>query len=189
MDNLRVFVERLKPHGYTYFVLDAGWYRQYALDGREFPDKDDAYVVRHDAFDRPAPAPCFFPNGIAPVAAACHAAGVKFGIHMMRGIPKVAVTANTTVLGPSFRAQDIANPTDTCQWCPDNVGLDMSKPGAPSYCDSIIELLAGWGVDFIKYDDIVPAPAEVGAVANAIERCGREIVLSLSPGNEHKVNG
>jgi len=189
LENLRLFSTRLKPHGYEYFVLDAGWYRQYELGEREFPGKDDTYTVLHDELGRPIPAPCFFPNGIAPVAAACHAAGVKFGIHMMRGIAKNAVAANTAVKGTLLHAQDIANLADTCCWCPDNVGIDMTKPGAQAYYDSLIEMLAAWGVDFIKYDDIVPFPAEVEAVANAIEKCGRDIVLSLSPGNEHKADG
>jgi alpha-galactosidase len=176
LENLRVFVERLKPHGYEYFVLDAGWYRQFELGGREFPTKDDPYRVLSDEWGRPVPAPCFFPNGLRPIANACHAAGVKFGIHMMRGIDRNAP-----------RARDIANTADTCEWCPDNFGVDMTKPGAQAYYDSIIELLAGWGVDFIKYDDIIPSPPEVEAVVNAIG--DREIVLSLSPGNGHKDDG
>ena len=189
LDNLRVFVERLKPHGYEYFVIDAGWYRHYELSGREFPGKDDAYTVLHDEFGRPVPSANFFPNGIKPVAAACHAAGVKFGIHMMRGIARRAVETNTPIAGTDRRASDIANRTDTCSWCPDNFGVDMTRPGAQAYYDSFIELLASWGVDFIKYDDIVPSPPEVDAVVNAIEKCGRDIVLSLSPGNGHNEDG
>jgi hypothetical protein len=189
LENLRVFVERLKPHGYEYFVIDAGWYRQYDLAGREFPGRNDAYTLRHDAFGRPVPAAGFFPTGVKCLADACHAAGVKFGIHMMRGIPRAAVQANTKVEGTDFHARDIANSADTCSWCPDNYGVDMRKPGAQAYYDSIIALLAGWGVDFIKYDDIVPSPPEVDAVVAAIETCGREIVLSLSPGNGHNPDG
>jgi alpha-galactosidase len=188
-ENLDVFVERLQPYGYQYLVLDAGWYRVYDLDGREFPQKEDAYRVRHDEFGRPIPAPAFFPHGLAIIADACHARGVKFGLHMMRGIPRAAVAANTSVKGTTLGARDIANPEDTCSWCPDNYGVDMTRPGAQVYYDSLIELLAGWGVDFIKYDDIVPSPAEVDAVADAIDRCGRDIVLSLSPGNDHVPEG
>lgn len=189
LENLRVFVERLKPHGYDHFVIDAGWYRQYELSGREFPGKADTYVVRHDAFGRPVPSTNFFPQGFDRLAEACHAAGVKFGIHMMRGIPRAAVEVNTPIVGTGHGAREIANTADTCSWCPDNYGIDMSKPGAQAYYDSIIELLAGWGVDFIKYDDIVPSPPEVDAVVKAIERCGRDIVLSLSPGNGHNADG
>ena len=189
LENLRVFVERLKPHGYEYFVIDAGWYRQFDLAGREFPTKDDPYRVGFDEFGRPIPSINFFPNGFGRLAAACHAAGVKFGIHMMRGIPRTAVAANTPVNGTAARAGDIANTGSTCSWCADNFGVDMRQPGAQAYYDSIIELLAGWGVDFIKYDDIIPSPPEVDAVVNAIEKCGRDIVLSLSPGNGHNEDG
>ncbi|MHC4887619.1 MAG: alpha-amylase family protein, partial [Planctomycetota bacterium] len=97
--------------------------------------------------------------------------------------------ANTPILGTDLRARDIANTDDTCDWCPDNYGVDMTKPGAQAYYDSMIELLASWGVDFIKYDDIIPSPPEVDAVVAAIEKHPRDIVLSLSPGNGHNENG
>lgn len=189
LDNLRVFVERLKPHGYDTFVIDAGWYRVYDLQGREFPTKSDSYGVQFDAYGRPIPSLHFFPNGIKKIADACHAAGVKFGIHMMRGIARAACEANTPVLGTTATARDIANPSDTCSWCPDNYGIDMSRPGAQAYYDSIIAQLADWGVDFIKYDDIIPSPPEVEAVVKAIENHPRDIVLSLSPGNGHESDG
>lgn len=189
LENLRVFAERLRPHGYEYFVIDAGWFRQHTLGGREFPGKSDPYRVLHDGYGRPLPSADFFPNGFRPLADACHAAGVKFGIHMMRGIPRAAVEANVPILGTAARARDIANPSDTCSWCPDNYGVDMAQPGAQAYYDSLVALLVEWGVDFVKYDDIVPSPAEVGAVADAISRCGRPVVLSLSPGNDHRSDG
>lgn len=189
LENLRIFVERLKPHGYEYFIIDAGWYRQYDLTGQEFPDEEDGYTVNYDEYGRPIPAAEFFPNGIKPLADACHAAGVKFGIHMMRGIPRAAAEADTLVKGTSLHARDIANTSDTCSWCNDNYGIDMTRPGSQEYYDSIIEMLADWGVDFIKYDDIVPSPPEVNAVVDAIEKCERDIVLSLSPGNGHNEDG
>lgn len=189
LQNLKVFVERLKPYGYEYFVVDAGWYRNYDTNGREFPGKNDKYTVLFDEYGRPIPAGNFFPRGIAVVADACHAAGVKFGIHMMRGIPRAAVEENVPVTGTEYHARDIADTGDTCSWCQDNYGIDMTRPGSQAYYDSIIDMLAGWGVDFIKYDDIVPSPPEVDAVVNAIEKCGRDIVLSLSPGNGHNDDG
>jgi alpha-galactosidase len=189
LDNLRVFVERLKPHGYDTFVIDGGWYRSFDLGGREFPGKDDAYQSSFDSHARCLPAACFFPRGFAPVAEACHAAGVKFGIHMMRGIPKAAVEANLPILGTQLRARDIANTNDICTWCPDMFGVDMAKPGAQAYYDSLIALFASWGVDFLKFDDIIGKPPEIAAVQRAIAGCGRDIVLSLSPGNGHKPDG
>jgi S-methylmethionine-dependent homocysteine/selenocysteine methylase len=56
----------------------------------------------------------------------------------------------------------------------------MDKPGAQEYYNSVLELLASWGVDFIKYDDIVHKPREINAVADAIEKTGKKIFLSIS---------
>jgi hypothetical protein len=188
-ENLAVFVERLKPAGYDYFVLDIGWYRRFDLGGREFPTKEDPYEILHDETGLPVSSPTFFPNGIETFADACHAAGVKFGVHLMRGIPRAAVSANTAVKGTPYSARDIADTEDVCAWCPDNYGINMTHPGAQPYYDSLIEKLAGWGIDFIKYDDMVPSIAEVNAVADAIGKVDRDMVLSLSPGNGHNPDG
>jgi hypothetical protein len=63
-------------------------------------------------------------------------------------------------------------------------GVDMSKPGAQDYYDSILRLYAEWGVDFIKADDIARPfhGDEIAALHTAIDKTGRPIVLSLSPG-------
>ncbi len=74
------------------------------------------------------------------------------------------------------------NPKNQCKWCLYNYGVDMSKPGAQAWYDGLMQHLADMGVDLIKYDDIVPYPAEVEAVAKAVRKTGRPIVLSLSPG-------
>ena len=68
----------------------------------------------------------------------------------------------------------------------------MGEPGAQEYYDSIVALYAQWGVDFIKCDDICntnlyvehpySAAHEIEMLQHAIEKCGRDIVLSLSPG-------
>jgi len=62
--------------------------------------------------------------------------------------------------------------------------VDVSKPGAQAYYDSIVQLYADWGVDYIKADDIArPAHrGEIVALRRAIEKSGRPMVLSLSPG-------
>jgi hypothetical protein len=106
----------------------------------------------------------------------------------MRGIPKQAVRDNTAILGTDARAADIANTRSTCPWNPDMYGVDMSKPGAQAYYDSLFELYASWGVDFVKVDDIARPydevqKAEIEAIRKAIDKTGRPIVLSLSPGD------
>jgi hypothetical protein len=100
----------------------------------------------------------------------------------MRGIPRQAVWLNLPILGAPYHAQDIADTNSTCAWCPYNYGVDMRRPGAQAFYDSLIAMLAGWGVDFIKADDITGFPDEVTALARAIARAGRPLVLSLSPG-------
>lgn len=189
MENLEVFIEKLLPFGYNHFVIDIGWYREFKWEGETFPKDINDYTSKFDEFGRMVPHPHNFPNGFKKLVDKCHQHGIRFGLHLMRGIPKLAIEANVEIKGTPYRAKDIANLDDTCSWCPDNVGVNMDHPGGQAYYDSIVELLAEWGVDFIKYDDIVPAPREVDAVIKAIESSGRDIVLSLSPGNNHKEDG
>ena len=92
--------------------------------------------------------------------------------------------ANTPIAGSTFTAKDVANTASTCEWNTDMYGVDMTRPGAQGYYDSLARLYAGWGVDFIKADDMSrPYHAdEVAALHRAIEKTGRPMVLSLSPG-------
>jgi len=184
-ENLDVFIEKLKPYGYEYFVIDAGWYRDYDLKpGENWPSKGDKAHLNIDEYGRFIPSEKLFPNGFKDIIDRAHKQGIKFGIHLMRGIPREAVMQNLPIKGTKYFARDIADTNDTCNWSSLNYGVDMDKPGAQAYYNSILELVAGWGVDFIKYDDIVHKPREINAVANAIEKCGREIVLSISPGDD-----
>lgn len=172
MSNLKVFIDKMKPAGYEYFVLDAGWYTVTGQDDRV------------DEYGRLLPSEELFPEGFKPLADYAHQHGVKFGIHMMRGIPRHVVKRNLPVMGTDVRAADIANVNDTCSWNRKMYGVDMSRPGAQAYYDSVLELIASWGVDFIKYDDIVHKPREIDAVNSAREKTGRKIVLSISPGDD-----
>ncbi|HEY5079437.1 MAG TPA: glycoside hydrolase family 27 protein, partial [Opitutaceae bacterium] len=126
------------------------------------------------------------------------AKGLKLGIHLMRGIPRQAVDANLPVLGTPYHAADIADKVRVCPWNSDMYGVDMAKPGAQAYYDSVFALIASWGVDFVKVDDLsrpyIRNEPEVEAVRAAIDRSGRAMVLSLSPGEtdiraaDHVVN-
>jgi len=102
----------------------------------------------------------------------------------MRGIPRRAVKANLPVAGSKARAADIADVHSICPWNTDMYGVDMRRAGAQDYYDSIVKMYAGWGVDYIKADDIGrPVHAEeIAALHQAILKTGRPIVLSLSPG-------
>ncbi len=187
MANAKAMVEKFKQYGYEYYVIDAGWFGEFELqEGTIYPMEVHAKNLNINKYGLLQPSKCYFPNGFKEIVDYCHSNGLKFGVHIMRGIPRIAYERNTIVKGTKYRARDITDTSSICNWCPQNYGVDMSKPGAQEFYDSLIAQLASWGVDFIKADDIVPFPKEVEAVAKAIEKCGREIVLSLSPGGTVK---
>lgn len=181
--------QQLKPFGWNFFTVDIQWYEGNS-QGHGY--KTGAALTM-DEYSRLLPAPKKFPSaidgaGFKPLADYVHAKGLKFGIHIMRGIPRQAVRQNTAIKGTSARAADIALPKHICPWNPDMFGVDMSKPGAQAYYDSLFELYASWGVDFVKVDDIARAyddvqKAEIEAIRKAIDKSGRPMVLSLSPGD------
>lgn len=183
--NLEAFIEKLNPYGYEYFVLDAGWYRHYDIKpGEVWPSKGDKAYLRYDEYGRFLPSKVLFPNGFMEIVDKAHRHGIKFGIHIMRGIPREVVKKDLPIFGTEYTARDIANVNDTCKWSSLCYGVDMDQPGAQEYYNSVVALAASWGVDFIKYDDIVHKPREIEAVANAIQNSGRDIIFSVSPGDD-----
>jgi alpha-galactosidase len=188
LEQAAVMAGPLKAHGWQYVVVDIQWYQPTAKGH----DYEPGAKLAMDEFGRLLPAPEKFPGaaggrGFKPLADQVHALGLKFGIHMMRGIPRQAVARNTPVKGANVRAADIADPASTCSWNPDMVGVDARKSGGQAYYDSVLELVAGWDVDFIKVDDLsrpydAVQKAELEAIRRAIDKTGRPIVLSTSPG-------
>ena len=181
--------EHLLPFGWKYFTVDIQWYEP----NSQGHDYKPGAILTMDEYSRLVPAPAKFPSagngaGFKPLADYVHGKGLKFGIHMMRGIPRQAVVANTPVKGTHFGSADIAKTTSTCPWNPDMFGVDMTKPGAQAYYDSLFDLYASWGVDLVKVDDIArpydeTQQAEIEAIRKAIDKTHRHIVLSLSPGD------
>lgn len=179
----------LKPYGWVYFTVDIQWYEPNS-QGHVY--KSGAFLEM-DEYSRLIPGLKKFPSasggkGFKPLADYVHARGLKFGIHIMRGVPKQAVRQNTPILGTDARAADIANTRSFCPWNPDMWGVDMTKTGAQEYYDSLFKLYASWGVDFVKVDDISRPyddnqKAEIEAIRKAIDKCKRPMVLSLSPGD------
>lgn len=183
----KIMAAQLLPHGYNIFTIDAQWYEPGA---NGFDYRKDA-VLTMDEFGRLTPAFNRFPSaangaGFRPLADFIHSIGLKFGIHIMRGVPRQAARNNTPVLGSTARAGEIADRVNVCAWNTDMFGIDMSKPGAQEYYNSLFRLYASWGVDFVKADDMsrpyLRNEPEIHAVHRAIERCGRRMLLSLSPG-------
>ena len=178
---------KLQAHGWQNIVVDIQWYEPAAQSHAYRPNA----VLTLDAFGRLQPAPNRFPSasagaGFKPLADYVHSLGLKFGLHLMRGIPRQAVENNLPIAGTAWHARDIANRDDICPWNPDMFGVDVTKPGAQEYYDSVFALLASWGVDYIKVDDIsrpyLQHHKEIEAIRRAIDHAGRPIVLSLSPG-------
>lgn len=185
--NAAIMAEKLLPHGYNIFTVDIQWYEPGAT-GYEYRV---GVELEMDAHGRLLPAPNRFPSaaggkGFKPLADYVHSLGLKFGIHLMRGIPRLAADRNLPILGTPYRAGDIADRKNVCTWNSDMYGIDMSKPGAQEYYDSVFRLIASWDVDFVKVDDLSRPyhrnQPEVEAVRRAIDRSGRPMILSLSPG-------
>src|SRR5262250_1547774 len=178
--------EHLAKYGWKYIVVDIQWYEPNA-QGHDY--KPGAPLTM-DEYGRVMPAVNRFPSsangaGFRPLADYVHSKGLKFGIHIMRGIPRQAVEKNLPIKGTAYHAADIADKGNGCRWNPDMWGVDTTRPGSQAYYDSIAELYASWGVDFIKADDMgshLYQPAEMRALSQAIRKTGREIVLSISPG-------
>ena len=179
----------LHRHGWEYIVVDIQWYEPNATG---FDYRTNA-ILEMDGYSRLMPATNKFPSamtgqGFKPLAHYVHSLGLKFGVHLMRGIPRQAVNAKTPIKGTSYTAADIADTrTDTnsmCQWNTDMYGVDMTKPGAQTYYNSVFEQFAAWGLDFVKVDDLSRPyhTAEIEAIRKAIDRTGRPMVFSTSPG-------
>lgn len=182
-----VMAEHLKAYGWQYIVVDIQWYEPGAT-GYDYRQDADLSM---DEWGRLLPAVNRFPSaaegaGFKTIADYVHDKGLKLGIHLMRGIPRQAVHANTPVKGTPYFARDIADTKSICPWNQDMYGVDMTRPGAQAYYDSVFALIASWEVDYVKVDDISRPyhdhEKEIEAIRTAIDKTGRPMVLSLSPG-------
>lgn len=184
--------EHLLEYGWEYIVVDIQWYAYHTGTQRNEHQYIPFSSVAMDDFGRLLPCPDRFPSskdgaGFRPLADYVHARGLKFGIHIMRGIPRIAAHNHCPILGTTSTANQIANPTSICWWNPDMYGVNPNIEASQTYYDSLFALYAEWGVDFIKCDDICrmdmpSAKREIEMLHNAIMKCGRPMVLSLSPG-------
>ncbi len=184
--NARYVAEKMQPVGWDTVVVDYCWSDPGAHDNNRNARTNAPLAM--DKFGRMIPAPNRFPSsidgaGFKPLADQVHALGLKFGIHIMRGIPRRAVFANTDIEDAGFTASAAANTNDKCVWCPDMFGVNSNAAGQAWY-DSCARLWASWGVDYIKVDDLSRPYhlAEVEMIRRAIDRSGRSIVFSTSPG-------
>ncbi len=183
MANVTVLAS-LKQYGWQYAVIDEGWYMENPSGANLAARK---YV--YDANGLLVPVTNRFPSaangqGFKPLADWVHGQGLKFGTHIVRGIPKSVVKANLPIAGSSYRAAEAADTSNTCPWDEGNYGVS-DNPAGQAYYDSMFKEFAAWGMDFIKVDCISDhpyRPSEIRQIATAISHSGRAMVLSLSPG-------
>lgn len=192
LENAEYMVKHLKSHGWNIVTIDIQWYEPLA--------HTDQYrrgaVLEMDANGRLLPAPNRFPStresrSFKPLIDQLHGKGFKVGLHLMRGIPRQAVDQNVPVIGTNVRAADIADKASTCAWNTDMYGVDMTKTGAQEYYDSVFALMASWGIDYVKVDDLSSPyhDKEIEAIRKAIDKTGRPIIFSTSPGATPLENG
>ncbi|MFC3559226.1 glycoside hydrolase family 27 protein [Pedobacter jamesrossensis] len=184
--NADYMAKELKKSGWEYIVVDIRWFVENDKAGG-YNQTDPRYVM--DEYGRYLPALNRFPSaangkGFKALADYIHSKGLKFGIHIMRGVPKQAVEKKLPIKGTNITADQIYTTDLQCKWLKDNYTVLADKPGAQEYYDSILELYASWGVDFIKVDDLSRPyhQGEIELIRKAIDKTGRPIVLSTSPG-------
>jgi len=185
--NADYMAKYLKKCGWEYVVVDIQWYQPTASSHAYEPFS----CLNMDACGRLLPAENRFPSaangrGFKPLADYVHSLGLKFGIHILRGLPRMAAHERLPIADSDFRCDQAADPHSICAWNPDMYGLRADLPAARAYYDSIFRLYAAWGVDYVKCDDIAReyprCEKEIEILSAACRNCGRDIVLSLSPG-------
>jgi hypothetical protein len=170
----------LQEMGYNYINLDDFWYQcpgpqgpdvgpygRWVTDPSKFPAEQDA-------------------NGMKVVADYVHGLGMKFGIYVTPGISKQAVSKNTPIKGTAYTAAQIAEPSvrEANYNCKGMVRIDYSKPGAQEFINSWADMLATWGIDYIKIDGMGNSNApDVEAWSKAIRQSGRPMLLDVTQGS------
>ena len=184
--NTDYMAANLKQHGWEYIVVDIRWFVENDKAGG-YNEKDPIYTM--DEYGRMMPAIKKFPsaadgNGFKTLADYIHSKGLKFGIHLMRGIPVLAVKNNCPIQGSSAKAADIYSDKLQCGWLHDMYTIDTLKTGAQEYYNSIFNLYASWGVDYVKVDDLSRPyhHGEIAMIRKAIDQSGHPMVFSTSPG-------
>ncbi|TWD84693.1 carbohydrate binding protein with CBMX2 domain [Kribbella amoyensis] len=164
--------EKLQPYGYEYLNIDAGW---------------NGGI---DDYGRPVPSKTLYPEGLQAVIDHIHGNGQKVGLYGIPGIGKELIDANLPVYGAEgCRTGDLpVLPLQKADYWGLGYKVDFSKPCAQKYIDSIADLYAEWGVDFLKFDSVTPGSGisdlsldsrdDVKAWSQALKRHGIWLELS-----------
>jgi len=193
MANAQMMAVHLKEAGWEYIIIDFLWF--YPFPGAmhsPYQTKNFIPNFRLDENARLLPALDRFPGsrdgaGFKPLADYVHSLGLKFGIHVMRGVPREAAAKKLSIGFENITADMIAEYSDTCNWSNSMYGVDVTKPGAQEYYNNLYKLYASWGIDYVKVDDIWRHMDEIGLVRNAIDNCGRNMVFSVSAGDSVQI--
>lgn len=195
LQNANYMAAHLRDYGWEYVVIDIRWYANHPSLGGGWYNQTKTPECQLDEYGRYVPSPTRFPSamvggkneGFKALADSVHKLGLKLGIHIMRGLPKYILDApaNYKLKG----AEDAAwsnvykSKNPECAWLQDNLTIKNNRYGQ-LYYNSIVDLYASWGVDFIKVDDMSRPyyKNEINMLRKAIDQCGRPILLSLSPG-------
>ncbi|KAL5718042.1 hypothetical protein ACHQM5_010983 [Ranunculus cassubicifolius] len=162
LQSAQIVSEKLLTHGYDTVVVDYLWYRR-NLNGDAHADSLGLNMI--DEWGRMIPDPDRWPSsrggiGFSEVSKKVHAMGLKFGIHIMRGISTQAVNANTPILdvttgtaytesGRQWYAKDIGLTDRTCPWMSHGfMSVNTNLGAAKAFLRSLQQQYADWGVDF-----------------------------------------
>ncbi|HEX6824340.1 MAG TPA: glycoside hydrolase family 27 protein [Candidatus Sulfotelmatobacter sp.] len=170
----------LQKLGYEYVNLDDFWYQ---CPGPQGPNVDQYGRWVTDSSRFPAEGDT---DGIKAVADYIHSLGMKFGIYVTPGISKQAVRRNTPIMGTSYTAIQIAEASvaENNYNCKGMIRIDYNKPGAQEYTNSWADMLAAWGVDYVKIDGMTDRNIpDIKAWSNAIRQSGRPMVLDVTQGD------
>ncbi|XP_057833998.2 alpha-galactosidase isoform X1 [Cryptomeria japonica] len=197
LDNVKVVADKLLTHGYEYVVVDYLWYRRFVPGA--YTNSLGFDVI--DEWGRPIPDPVRWPSskggkGFTNIADRVHKMGLKFGIHVMRGISTQAVNANTPIMGPNglpyqergrnWRASDIGLRNEACKWMSAGfMSVDPNLAASKAFLRSLYQQYAEWGVDFVKHDCVFGDDLnvnEISTVSEILKGFEHPIVYSLSPG-------
>ncbi|KAG8366015.1 hypothetical protein BUALT_Bualt17G0032200 [Buddleja alternifolia] len=199
LKNAELVSQRLHTHGYEYVVVDYLWYRRKVKGA--YVDSLGFDVI--DEWGRMIPDPGRWPSsrdgkGFTHVAHKIHSMGLKFGIHIMRGISTQAFNANTPILdistgkayeesGRQWHARDIGIKERACAWMQNGFMSVNTKLGAGrAFLRSLHQQYADWGVDFVKHDCVFGEDFdldEISYVSKVLTDLNRPILYSLSPGS------
>eukprot|EP01060_Flectonema_neradi_P032560 TRINITY_DN5208_c0_g1_i1.p1 TRINITY_DN5208_c0_g1~~TRINITY_DN5208_c0_g1_i1.p1 ORF type:complete len:464 (+),score=75.81 TRINITY_DN5208_c0_g1_i1:1172-2563(+) len=183
LQNAKAVAADLLPFGYEYVVIDYLWY----MDAK---NNSHMYIDDHG---RLMPDPNRFPHsvngsGFRWLSDQIHAMGLKFGIHIMRGISKQAMVANVPILGgQGATTADIYMNDEVCPWQKSFASINYTTSAGAAFEASLFSQYASWGVDFIKYDCVYGGNFELsqiqGASSTILSNKSQPMVLSLSPGD------